>query len=221
MRAELKRPYAAVRIPGGYSVGGSQMWLDNKVIRKCGCGAVAAYDLFRYLAEANDTCFSRAEQTKEDYCRELARIQHRYFPLFYPSGINGFLLAAGLNRLFRDYDLPFHARWAASRNKLFERIARMLSEDYPVILAVGPNFPFFWQKHGVNLYRREKNGLFRSAVRICGHYVTVLAVNEEWLRISSWGQIFEINLREYMDYVKKYSNHLFSNIVLIEKRGTD
>ncbi len=218
MRAELKRRYAAVRIPGGYSAGGSQMWLDNKVIRKCGCGPVAAFDLFRYLTEQDAVRFTGAELNKEEYCRELSRIQHRYFPLIYPSGINGFLLVAGLNRLFRDYDLPFHARWAASGNKLLERIERMLREDYPVILSVGPNFPFFWQKHGVNLYRRDRNGLVRTPAKISGHYVTVLEINEEWLKISSWGQIFEISLKEYMDYVKKHSNHLFSNIVLIEKK---
>jgi hypothetical protein len=128
------------------------------------------------------------------------------------------MLVAGLNRLFRENGLPFHARWAASKEKLFDRIEHMLTEDFPVILAVGPNFPFFWQKHGVNLYRRDRNGTIRTVSKIHGHYVTVLAINDEWMKISSWGQIFEINLKEYMDYVKKHSNHLFSNIVLIERK---
>ena len=60
----------------------------------------------------------------------------------------------------------------------------------------------------------------RSVSKIRGHYVTVLAINDEWMKISSWGQIYEINLKEYMDYVKKHSNHLFSNIVLIERKKT-
>ena len=220
MREELKKPYAAVRLPGGYSAGGSQMWLDNKVIQKCGCGAVAAYDLFRYLTDIPGIRSAHAEMSKDEYCIQLARIQHRYFPLIYPSGINGLMLVAGINRLFRENGLPFHAKWAASKDKLFDRIEHMLSEDFPVILAVGPNFPFFWQKHGVNLYRRDRNGVIRSVSKIRGHYVTVLAMDDEWMKISSWGQIFEINLKEYMDYVKKHSNHLFSNIVLIERKKT-
>lgn len=221
MRVELKRPYAAVRIPGGYSAGGSQMWFENKVIRKCGCGAVAAFDLFRYVTGKTDPHIIPRELSKADYCRQLARIQHRYFPLLYPSGINGLMLVGGLNRLFRENRIPLHAKWAASKNKLFERIEQMLAEDYPVILAVGPNFPLFWQKHGVNLYRRDRNGVLRPAASICGHYVTVLGMDDEWMKICSWGQFYEINLREYMDYVRKHSNHLFSNIVLIEKRRAD
>ena len=218
MRAELKKPYAAVRIPGGFSAGGNQMWFHNKVIRKCGCGAVAAFDLFRYVSGKNDTCHLPSEPDKEDYCRQLVRVQHRYFPLIYPTGINGFMLVGGLNRLFRENGIPLHAKWAASRNKLLERIEHMLSEDYPVILAVGPNFPLFWQKHGVKLYHRSRNGILRPAADICGHYVTVVSINDEWMKISSWGQFYEINLNEYMNYVKKYSNHLFSNIVLIEEK---
>ena len=194
------------------------MWLENKVIRKCGCGAVAAYDLFRYLNDIPGSRSAHAEMSKDEYCIQLARIQHRYFPLIYPSGINGLMLVAGINRLFRENGLPFHAKWAASKDKLFDRIEHMLSEDFPVILAVGPNFPFFWQKHGVNLYRRDRYGVIRSVSKIRGHYVTVLAMDDEWMKISSWGQIYEINLKEYMDYVKKHSNHLFSNIVLIERK---
>ena len=220
MRAELKKPYASVRLPGGYSAGGSQMWLENKVIRKCGCGAVAAFDLFRYLTEIPGGRSALSEMGKDEYCRQLARIQHRYFPLIYPSGINGLMLVAGINRIFRENGLPFHAKWAASKDKLFDRVEHMISEDIPVILAVGPNFPLFWQKHGVNLYRRERNGAIRSVSKIRGHYVTVLAINDEWMKISSWGQIYEINMKEYMDYVKKHSNHLFSNIVLIERKKT-
>ena len=218
MSAQLQRPYLSVYLPRGQSVGGSQMWSENRVVRKCGCGPVAAFDLVQYLSARQAGLPSPSFPSREEYCREMERVQRRYFPLLYPSGINGILLVAGLNRLLRREALPYRARWAVAGSRLPERVERMLSQDVPVILAVGPNFPLVWQKQGLNFYRRDARGALRAASKVHGHYVTVLAVHDAWMTISSWGTQYEISLPEYRDYVKRHSSQVFSNIVLIEQK---
>lgn len=195
------------------------MWSENKIIRKCGCGPIAAFDLFCYLESEVYHSTIPSFITRDDYLLQMEDVQKRYFPLLYPSGINGFLLVLGLNRMFHDHRLPFRAKWAASGKRLLYNIQQMLSADIPVILSIGPNFPFFWQKHGVAFYRAGHIEAQQNASKIRGHYVTVLSISDEWLTISSWGKKYEISLLEYNEYVRKHSNYLFSNIVLIKKTG--
>ena len=216
---KLQHSYPAVLTSVGLSVGGSQMWSDNRIIQKCGCGPVAAFDLCCYLENRE---YGRSFQpilSKAEYSRSLEQIQKKYFPLLYPSGINGVLLASGLNRLFRDRFLPWHARWVSSGRMLFDRVQSMLAQDIPVILSVGPNFPFFWQKHALPFYLRNRRGELQQVTSVCGHYVTVIAINSSTMTISSWGHQYEIKLEEYRAFVRKHSNNLFSNIILIEKKG--
>ena len=49
------------------------------------------------------------------------------------------------------------------------------------------------------------------------HFVTITGMDEEWLRISSWGKEYFINRREYDDYVKTHSTWLVSNIGLVRR----
>ncbi len=219
MEMKLYHPYPAVYTSEGMSVGGSQIWSGNRVVRKCGCGPVAAYDLYCYLKNYHSgQPYDPARNTAE-YCSRLEKVQRRYFPLLYPSGINGYLLTMGLNRLFHDSALPWHASWCSSGSLLFERIKAMLSEDIPVILSIGPNFPFFWQKHTLPLYQKNRRGILQRATAVCGHYVTVLAIDSDCMTVSSWGRQYIIRLDEYRAFVRKHSNSLFSNIVLIKKTG--
>ena len=194
------------------------MWSNSRIIKKCGCGVIAAFDLYLYL-QARMTNKPIHHINRMEYCKELEKIQRRYFPLLYPSGINGLMLTLGINRLFHDNQIPYRASWAASGEKLIPRIKSMLEQDIPVILSVGPNFPFFWQKHGICFYKTNQNGVFCPVTSISGHYVTVLSLDEEWMTITSWGQVYRIRLIEYKAYVKAHSNHLFSNIVLIKGTG--
>ena len=50
-----------------------------------------------------------------------------------------------MNHYFRHYRIDLRARWCLSTCKMLERIQDSLSHDYPVILAVGQNIPF-WKK---------------------------------------------------------------------------
>ena len=112
------------------------MWSDHKVVRRCGCGPVAAYDLLLYLEKKEHGKDLSFPLTRQEYIRGLEKLQRRYFPLLYPRGINGLLLTFGLNRMFLERRLPYVAVWAASGRKLFARMADMLRHDIPVVLSV-------------------------------------------------------------------------------------
>ena len=206
----LKRPYISVMTAHGPSYGGSQMWSSNQVIKKCGCGIVAAYDTVLYLRNSTS-------RSVNDYCKELDHLRHHYFPLLYPSGINGIVLVMGINKLLKRFSLSYYSIWAMAGGKILIRIREMLREDCPVILSIGPNFPFLWQKKALNMYCRMPDGHFKKSTQAFGHYVVVTGINDEWLQISSWGRCYYLNIQEYRDYVRQNSNYLFSNIVYIRK----
>ena len=43
-------------------------------------------------------------------------------------------------------------------------------------------------------------------------------MDDEWLRISSWGRLYYLKRSEFEEYVHKYSLGFTSNILLVEKR---
>ena len=206
----LSRPYLQISDGKSLSYGGSQMRSDNNMIRKCGCGPVAALDLCAYL-EGRD----RTPIPLEEYNRELERLCRRFFLLIPNIGINCIGLIAGLNLMFWEKHLPYRAFWAASGGRLWERAEEMLRRNIPVILSIGPNFPRFWGKDRLNFYVRLQDGRFLPAVSTKAHYVTVTGLDENWLRISSWGRQYYINRREYEAYIRKHSNYLVSNLVVV------
>jgi hypothetical protein len=218
--AKLHSPYVSIASQGSSSVGGSQMWSDHKIVRRCGCGPVAAYDLLLYLGRKHGSIFA-FPASRQEYCRELEKLQRRYFPLIYPKGVNGILLTLGLNRMFHDRRLPYYAVWAVSGEKLFDRMADMLQNDIPVILSVGPNFPLFWQKNKLMFYRLSSDGCYLPGADVKSHYVTALEMTDEWVKIASWGRCYYIRISEYKNYVNRNSNFVISNLVLIKEKGTD
>ena len=113
----LNRNYIQVERNGRLSYGGSQMWSENPTVKICGCGPVAVLDTILYLTHRQESPMSLAE-----YNRMLEELSKRYFPLIRPFGINGLLLAAGMNRLLRRYRLPYRAFWAISGRKFWPRV---------------------------------------------------------------------------------------------------
>ena len=97
----------------------------------------------------------------------------------------------------------------------------MLEAQIPVVLAVGPNFPMLWGNQRLIFY--EKDGmLYHPKTTTKAHYVTITEIDGEWLTISSWGKKYYIKKAEYEMYVRKHSNYLFSNILVIQgKRKHD
>ena len=218
----IKNDYISVDDGQRRSYGGNQMASDWRTMREVGCGVIAALDLLLYLCRYHGcSCGFFAEAAEDgsidehEYDALAQKLSRRFFPMIPKLGINGLMLAAGLNRFFRHYNLPYRAVWGIGRGRLFDEIADMLARNIPVILSVGPNFPLFWQKHELSFYASRPDGSFFRACGIKAHYVTVTGIDEKRLRISSWGREYYIDRGEYMDYIRRRSGSVVSNIVKI------
>lgn len=218
----LKNDY--IHIQSGHTVtyGGSQTLSGKKAIRDCGCGLVAAADLILYLSRRQGFASPVAENAGGSY--ELSSynafldLLRRYMPIIPRFGINGAVLAAGLQIALRTHGLKHSVRLCISGVKLWDRVRFMLEKDYPVILAIGPNLPMFWGKNGLKLYSRRIDGGYSPAAHAKAHFVTATGIDGDWCRISSWGRELYINIPEYNAYVKKHSSSLVSNIIMLSEK---
>lgn len=221
----LKYPYIAVMNGGKLSYGGSQSWAKGTVMKKYGCGVIAGTDMLLYLSLHKDYCIGHELNEKnrngileaEDYMETVQKMSRKYFPVIPGFGMPGWLLAAGINRYLRVNRIPLKASFGMFGRNLLSRIQAMLTHDIPVILAVGPNFPLPFRKHKLTFYRKSGE-VYEEAAKTAAHYVTVTGMDGKWLRISSWGQEYYVNMTEYMDYVKKHSCFLVSNVCYLRKK---
>ena len=204
----LKRAYPRIRSGQGFSYGGSQNWFPDENMRLCGCGIVACADVLLYLS-------GRGELTREEYLRYVDALR-RYFPLIPRRGIDGLRLALGMNILLRRRRLPYRARWCASGQRFWQRIEEMLSGDLPAVISIGPNFPRFWGAETLPLYRRTEEGVYQEAERTKAHFLTVTGLDNQWLRVSTWGRMLYIERRAYERYMRSPSIALLSNLLYLE-----
>lgn len=219
----LRHPLPAVSDGLRASYGGSQRLSHSSTVKGAGCGLVAACDLFRYLNDHHANCHCELFDDLEvgapldikNYNRLLDRLRG-YFPIIPRLGINGVMLSLGINGFFLRYSYPYIAVWGVSPRNLWTRIGQMLTEDIPVIISVGPNFPLIWQKHKTNLYA-ERAGDIKKVSSVKAHFMTVTGMDDKWLTLSSWGRKYYIDRREYEQYVSKHSGSFASNIVYIRK----
>ena len=224
---------------GTVSFGGNQSWIvddgsnkksKNNIIRTFGCGLISAVDILSYLEKRDgagekvpDVSMSVAE-----YRKKINEFERTHFHVSYYFGIPGTRLARKMNRFFRKKKLPYRARWGMSGKKLLPRLKEMLENDIPATFSIGPGF---FHKDRLPLYtmRLDKNGnieygnlkyIIRKSGSTKDHYVTVTGMIQDddrlLLEISSWGQKFYIDYKEYTDYVKKCDNYIFSNILYIK-----
>ncbi len=223
---ELKNEYPSVSGGARPSYGGSQMLSPRKKLQRCGCGPVAVADLIIYLSRSRPGCDTSLTKTlpafgpaeRSAYNDLLNKLCRRYTPVLYPTGTNGVFLTWGLNAYFRKNRISLRASWCWSGKKLMQRISDMLAADFPVILAIGPNFPLMYSgRHKVALYIRSGDRFFPKA-KVNSHYVTVTALEGEWMKVASWGTEFYINVREFETYARKYSIPLLSNIMIIRSK---
>ena len=223
---QIRHKYISVDNGIRRTFGGNQMSSSSHNMREVGCGVIAALDLLLYLCRFHQhgRCDFFAEAAEDgvidsnEYDDLALKLSRRFFPVIPKFGINGIMLAAGLNRFFRHYGMPFRAIWGISSSTIFDEIEKMLSEDIPVILSIGPNFPLFWKKHEVNFYASRPDGSSFLACSIKAHYVTVTGIDEKSLHISSWGRAYAIYRDEYMDYIRYHSGSIVSNIVRIRRK---
>lgn len=216
MQHSLKHPYISVGLNGSY--GGNQTTLNRKSLRQCGCGAVAMADFLLYVTKYHD--FEPLPEAEcdpiapSDYDALVSRLQLRYLPMLPPFGITGISMAAGLSLYSQQHHLSLGARWGVQKKNFWQLMAQMLDRDLPVIFSIGPNFPFIWQKHKLNLYRKCGD-TYVAVSRVSAHFVTATGLDENWIRISSWGKEYYIHRGEYTQYGKAHSISLAHNLLWI------
>ena len=223
---ELQHPYISVDVHGKNSYGGGQQFSDNPMIRRCGCGIIAANDLLLYLSswqmQGSVAFFDSLPETRPiplpAYTTCISRMNQRYFPMIPYAGINGLMLMAGVRRFLQEQQMPYSARWCFSPGSLWQRTEKMLRQDIPVIMSVGPNFPQIWGKRRVRFYIQSGPDSFTPAAGARQHYFTVTGMDEDWLRISSWGQLYYINRQDFEEYIHRYSLSFVSNVLLVERK---
>ncbi|MCR5577337.1 MAG: hypothetical protein K6F56_10045 [Oscillospiraceae bacterium] len=222
----LQHPYISVALDGQRTYGGGQQFSDNHMVNLCGCGIIAAADTLLYLQRWHnhgripmlDVCLQTNPLPFSAYHELIHQLRREYFPLIPYLGINGLMLAAGMQRFFRHYSLPFSCRWCVSHRELWGRIETMLAADLPVIMSAGPNFPFLWQKEKVSFYEKTPSGDYHPSSGARAHYFTVTGMDDRWLRISSWGRCYYMYRSEFEHYARRHSTTIVSNILYIERK---
>ena len=223
---ELQHPYISVKYPGMASYGGGQQFSADPMLRRCGCGIIAATDLLLYLScwhafgavDYFAGLLSEEVIPSPSYHACIQRMNRKYFPMIPYGGINGLMLMAGVQRFFHDHGMPYNARWCFLSDKLWKRMENMLRQDIPVILSVGPNFPVIWGDERVSLYRKTEDERYLPGPGAKSHFVTVTGMDAGWLRVSSWGRIYYLNRKEFEAYTHQHSLRFVSNILLVERK---
>lgn len=221
---QLQNPYISVDYAGRPSFGGGQQHSGDKVLQRCGCGVVAALDTLLYLQRWHDDVYIQdfaelagiSPVPQAAYEQALAMLRRGYFPLFYPLGMNGLSLSLGMNRFFKRHNMPYKARWSVPEAELWQRMAGMLEQNLPVIMAVGPNFPRFWQKKSAGFCRITAEGRYVPSVSAKAHFVTATGLDAEWVELSSWGSKYYMGRAEFTRYTRECSNSLLCSILYIE-----
>ena len=207
----LREPFLRVQGKDEESYGGNQAWFPYKFLKNSGCGVISATDLFLHME-------GKESITKQQYLQAAKKIWLQYLPVIPGFGMNGLTLMNGINRYFYKKGYPYQAFWAISGKKMLARIDGMLSENLPVILSVGPNFPNIFGKQKLTFYIKSGDGKYVPSVKTKAHFLTVTGRDGIYLQISSWGKQYYIDIREYREYVKWYSSPLVSNIICIQKK---
>ena len=222
----LDHPLPEISGPDGRRLyGGTQNLLPRKNIRDSGCGLISSANLLAYLTrfhDLRDGLFDRIIRLDPipltEFNRACMRLCRGFLRPLPHVGMTGTGVALGLNREFRRRGIPYRASWCFRAGPMWKRMESMLCRDLPVILAIGPNLPRFWRKKKLVLYRRRTDGSMRPAARTKAHFVTVTAMDEDWMTVSSWGHEFYISRSEYEHYVRHYSSPWFSNILLLKEK---
>ena len=206
----LKHPYLQVKVRNGLSFGGNQRWMPYKFLKNWACGVISAADVLLHLK-------GKHQVTEAEYLDFAKGLWKFYLPVIPGFGMNGITLMIGMNRYFVKEKMPYRANWNIRGKKLLSRIDDMLSRDIPVIFSVGPNFPKFWGKQAVNLYKKTAQENYVPASKTRGHYMIITGREGMWLQISSWGKEYYLDFSEYQEYIRKHSSYMVSNIICIKE----
>lgn len=238
---ELKNPeYLRISYKGERSYGGNQNWFSKEKwmsreyqIHKWGCGVIALGDLFLYLAKGNPMYatgavslarISRPTPEWEDY-KKYILYMYQAFALVMPgSGMNGFSLASSVRHYCTKYQIPMTAAWKGflDDQQMLRVIQKMLKQNLPVILSIGPNTPMIFRKKGIPFYclSDKKEFIPSGYLTVNRHFVTVTGViglkhKQIMLKISSWGREYYIDYKDYRTYIKDEGDTITSSLLYL------
>ncbi len=208
---QLKAPLFKIKNEPETLYGGAQRWFKPKYAQNMGCGVIACANIFAQRGLIGK------EPSREQYMKFSDHLRHFYIPVIPGFGMNGIEMMIGMNLYFLRNKMPFYCYWGSTSKNFDTHIERMLADNIPPVLAIGPNFPNVFGKHRLKLYRKEGER-YLSNSEVKAHYVSVTGVDKFWYKISTWGKEMYISKKEYEEYRKKYSGHIVSNILVIKKR---
>lgn len=237
----LQNPeYLRIRYEANTSYGGSQNWFSMEhwmsreyQIHKWGCGVIAMGDLFLYLAKSNRMYvtgaaslagISHAVLDWEDYKRYILYLYHTFASVMPGSGMNGFALASSVRRYCLKYQIPMTIAWKGflDDQSMLRVMRKMLKENLPVILSIGPNTPLVFRKKGIPFYvLSEKNEFIPGGSQtVHRHFVTVTGIvylkhEKVMLRLSSWGREYYIDYQDYRAYIKEEGDTITSSLLYL------
>lgn len=206
----LKQPYLEIEFESGASYGGNQGWFSKKYLRDSACGVIGAADVILHL-------LGKKKMPEAEYMEFAEMLQKRFLPVIPKYGMNGLALMFGLNRYFQKQKMPYCCFWGLSGKKMISRMDKMLEKDIPVIFSVGPNFPNFWGRQSVKLYKKTADENYVPVSKARAHYMIATGREGRWILLSSWGKKYYMDYMEYREYVKKYSSPIVSNIICIKE----
>ena len=205
---KLKEDFIKISHNNEFIYGGNQKFCKESVINRCGCGVIAAANVISYLNH-------NYKPTSDKYYDLVSILASKYILTLPYFGVNGWLLSFYVNRYFKQNNFPYRCHWGTSSKNLTTYVNLMLANDIPVILNIGPTTLFNKSKK-ITLYTK-KAGKYIPAKYTSSHFVTITASNHGYFTVSSWGLKYYININDFKNYASKYSNLLFSNILIITK----
>lgn len=210
----LQKDLLSVVSDNSVTYGGNQNCWEKSSMQGYGCGIIAVANFLLYKGLYSKINMQDDKINQADYIAFCNMLRQKYFPIIPRFGINGIELALGMNRYFKKNHIPMCASWYVPGKKLYSEIEKMLCNDCPVIIAAGPGFPRIWKNNRLSLYDENKN----KASSCRAHYMTITAMDDEGLIVSSWGKKYYILKSEYSEYIKKSSNSFLSSVLKITEK---
>ena len=192
--------------------GGDQGWWKDscKTFENYGCGAISMSDTELYIMKQQSI-------TQDKYIDFVNKRFKKAYHFIIARGVPFWKMGFGFRRALRAKAIKAFIWWAPTirKHKLLFYIEEMLSNNLPVPAS----YFVFLKKHGLALYRYNKNkNTFTYSQSINSHYFTITGIyldkesDTEYLQISSWGQCYYIKLDEWMKKRSVFSNILYYNI---------
>lgn len=210
----LKNDFISVKGENCSMYGGNQNHCIQKFMQGYACGVIGCVNVIMY---DRHKVSGKLEISETDFLKLVEKLRKSFLPVIPKFGMNGLFMAFGLDLYYRVNHINNKAHWGCFPPNIFKTIEKMLSEDEPVVLSIGPNFPNFFGNNRLKLYSKI-NGSMVESTSTKAHYVTVTGIDDEWMMISSWGNRYYIRRDEYTYYRKHKSLSLFTNIMVVGKR---